>query len=82
VDVNWKLYIDSREKRALDLCGGSMDEDDGYGFGRSYGNVIGEGDGDGYSWGYGRFGGCGGGGWGNWDGDEFDGDGFSSTEWR
>jgi hypothetical protein len=80
--MNWRFYIDGPERRALEHCGGSMDKGDGYGFGRSYGNVIGEGDGDGYSWGYGRFGGCGGGGWGNWDGDEFDGDGVSASEWK
>jgi hypothetical protein len=27
--VDWKLYIDSPQKRALDLCGGSFDKGDG-----------------------------------------------------
>ena len=36
--VDWKLYIDSPQKRALDLCFGSLTEGDGYG----------DGDGDGY----------------------------------
>ena len=51
--VDWKLYIDSHQKRALDLCGGSLDRDsgrgDGYGY-SSYDLAMGSGWGDG--WGY------------------------------
>jgi hypothetical protein len=74
--MNWKLYIDSPEKRALDLCVGSMEEGNGYGYGRvngrgdGYGRGNGRGDGDGYD--YGR--GCGYG-----DGR---GGGSSASEWR
>ena len=37
--VDWKFYIDSPQKRALDLCGGNFEDGDGYG----------DGDGDGWS---------------------------------
>jgi hypothetical protein len=35
--VDWKIYIDSVQKRALALCEGSLDEGDGFGIGLSYG---------------------------------------------
>ena len=71
--VVWKLYIDSHQKRALDLCGGSLTEGCGEGAGLhgnallaadDYGYGYGEGDGNGFGW-YG-FG---------------DGDGRSASEW-
>jgi len=39
--MNWKLCVDSHEQRALKVCGGSIDEDDGYGDG--YGDGWGAG---------------------------------------
>ena len=52
--VDWKLYIDSPQKRALDLCGGSLTEGDGYtdgdGRGGYKGSVRGEGEGCGYGY--------------------------------
>ena len=65
--VDWKLYIDSPQKRALHLCGGSFDEGKGWGdgwgdgwggdgwSGDGYGDwndVVGDGMGYGYSYGY------------------------------
>jgi len=86
--VNWKLYVDSPEKRALDLCRGSMDEGDGRGSPYSWGpSDDGWGNGDaGYSYGTG----CGNGygyGLGNgngygWGAGFVNGDGYSSTEWK
>jgi hypothetical protein len=74
--VDWKLYIDSPQKRVLDLCGGSLDDGGGWGYGGGngygggYGDGYGDGDGNGdrYSWrnGSGGFG---------------DGDGRSSNKW-
>ena len=55
--VDWKLYIDSPQKRALDSCYGSLTKDNGWGHG--YGTISGygwgSGDcyGDGYGWGNG-----------------------------
>jgi hypothetical protein len=77
VNWNWKLYIDSREKSALDLCRGSMDKGDGGGHTN--------GDGDGYGYGYGNN--CGSGygfGYGNgdWVCTDGPGRGTSSSEWQ
>ena len=93
--VDWKLYIDSPQQRALDFCGGSLTEGDGgdhlgsgygawingggWGLGFGYGADNGGGDGDGYRDGYGD-------GWGDGGGDgygdsDLDGDGGSATEW-
>ena len=47
--VDWKLYIDSPQKRVLDLCGGSLDDGGGYGDGVFFGAVIAVGGGDGRS---------------------------------
>ena len=66
--VDWKLYIDSHQKRALDLCGGSLTEGDGCGWGYGYG----DGNGDGDSFDYGN---CFGAGYGGGRG------GGSSTKW-
>jgi len=69
--MNWKLYVDGPECRALDLCRGSMDEGNGSGYGAGYGN----GDGMprlGSGWGYGN-------GYGRGDGI---GDGNSVSEWK
>ena len=51
--VDWKLYIDSHQKRALDLCGGSLDDGGGWGYGGG-GSRCGDGYGNGYGGGYGR----------------------------
>ena len=75
--VDWKLYIDSPQQRALKFCGGSLDRGGGVGT-----NVEAGGD-DGYGWGRGY-------GWSPSDGsdrsrtygDASTGDGFSSQEWR
>jgi hypothetical protein len=74
--VDWKIYIDSPQKQALKLCGGSLTEGDGYGNGYSYGV------GDGYSYSYGdsRGGGYGGGGGGG-EGYNMYGNGRSVTKW-
>jgi hypothetical protein len=86
VDVNWKLLVIDPVQRALDLCGGSMDEGDGwghrtrgggYGDGEGWGYGDGEGDGEGYSEGTGRRNGDG---WGDGWGDA-KGGGISSEEW-
>ena len=82
--VDWKLYIDSPQKRALELCSGSMDEGNGWGY---VGVDVVKGDGTGYGDGYGNFygGGRGAGcsdrsndgighGW-------FNGDGGGATKW-
>jgi len=83
--MNWKLYIDSPEKRALEHCWGSMDEGDGRGCGwglgggSAWGAAAGgwsNGDGRGCGWGLG-----GGNGWGYGD-DNGNGDGTSSEEWK
>jgi hypothetical protein len=58
VDVNWRLYVDDPERRALEHCSGSMDEGDGEGGGCGSGNGWGDssdygdgyGRGDGYGW--------------------------------
>jgi hypothetical protein len=55
--VDWKLYIDSPQKRALYACGGSLTE--GTGDGDGYGDIGGDGYGDIGGYGYG---------WGNGDG--------------
>ena len=47
--VDWKLYIDSPQKRALDLCCGSFDKGDG---GASW-MISGTGEGGGNDYGYG-----------------------------
>ena len=52
--VDWKLYIDSPQERALKLCYGSLTEGNGNG----YGNDTGKGYFNGYGTGWG-----GGGGW-------------------
>ena len=74
--VDWKLYIDSPQKRVLDSCGGSLTEDDGEGAGEEegyYNDVHGWGWGDG--WGFADGDGHGDGhGWG-------DGNGGSATKW-
>ena len=72
--VDWKLYIDSPQKRALHSCYGSRDEDDGYGdgVGNGYGWSDGDGCGEGYDEGDG-YGFCYG--WVN------DSDGVSSNRW-
>jgi hypothetical protein len=80
--MSWKLYIDSREKSALDFCDGSMDK--GSGWGNGYGNGYDDGDGDGWgsgwsSFGYGRSDGWGSG-WGSY-GRTGNGDGTSASEW-
>ena len=70
--MHWKLCIDTVEKRALNLCSGSMNKGNGYGscYGSGYGSGYGDGysigHGDGYSYGYG----------------DNDGDGSSPQEWR
>ena len=48
--VDWKIYIDSPQQRALDLCRGSLAEDDGYGTnsGWGYSYTAGDGRGNGY----------------------------------
>ena len=51
--VDWKLYIDSPQERALKLCHGSLTERDGVGFG--YGVPCGDGFGYGNCYG-GRYG--------------------------
>ena len=68
--MNWRFCIDSAEKRALDLCRGSMNKGYGYGsgFGWDYGVGYSDSWGSGYSWGYG-YGDC-------------YGDGSSPQEWR
>ena len=51
--VDWKLYIESPQKRALDLCFGSFP--DGYGYGYGYGHSDGGEDcNDGNGWGDGH----------------------------
>ena len=45
--VDWKLYIDSPQKRALDSCRGFLTEDDGFGGGLGYGYGYDAGWGDG-----------------------------------
>ena len=58
--VDWKLYIDSRQKKILHLCGGSLDRDGGRGGGYGYGSdvlsawLVGDGDGDGRGYLYGN----------------------------
>ena len=47
--MNWHFCIDSTEKRALDLCRGSMNKGSGSGSGSGYG----DGYGDGYGYGSG-----------------------------
>ena len=47
--VDWKLYIDSPQKRTLHSCGGSLTEGDGAGYGYGYGSGYGYGYGYGYS---------------------------------
>ena len=37
----WKLYIDSRQKRAFDFCYGSLTEGNGFGSGFGFGNGSG-----------------------------------------
>ena len=86
--VDWKLYIDSPQERALGFFYGSLTENDGYGDG--WGWIDGDGKGinspycheadtnighgDGYGNDYGN-------GWGNgWNGWS-NGDGRSETEW-
>ena len=70
--MHWKLCIDTVEKRALNLCSGSMNKGNGYGsccgsgYGDGYGHGYSIGHGDGYSYGYG----------------DNDGDGSSPQEWR
>jgi len=54
--MNWKLYVDGPERRALDLCHGSMDEGDGWGSGWAYGGGRGNGNGDGGSYCFGQSG--------------------------
>jgi hypothetical protein len=70
--MSWKLYIDSPQQKALDLCGGSLTEGGGYvnggvGDGMGYGNGSGGGvdnDCDGNGNGCGRgYGGAAGDGW-------------------
>jgi hypothetical protein len=58
--VDWKIYIDSPQERALHPCGGSLTEGDGYsdsdgngdgyGCGSGYGYSAGDGWGDGNYW--------------------------------
>ena len=74
--MNWHFCIDSTEKRALDLCRGSMNKGDGSSWGSCYGSGWGSGYGDGYGWGDGD-----GYGWGDSYGSD-DGDGSSPQEWR
>ena len=50
--VDWKIYIDSPQDLALNLCGGSLTEGDGYGSGWGCGYSLGDGEGLGY--GHGR----------------------------
>ena len=76
--VDWKLYIDSPQKRALHACWGSLTEGDGWGAGGSednYSDGWAQGRGDGYNYGWGDGDGCG---WGYGFGG---GNGRSSTEW-
>jgi hypothetical protein len=86
--VDWKLYIDSPQKSALELCGGSLTQGadgwgNGYGcgniYGIGYGWIDGDGRGDGYGWG------DGGGAAGSRDGHgplaHRGGDGVSANEW-
>ena len=79
--VNWKLYIDSPQKRALDLSGGSLTKGNGAGYGvasESY-DAGGNGYGCGYGW---DDGGGNGNGWLHGYGwDDGGGNGESSTEW-
>ena len=49
--MNWRFCIDSTEKRALDLCLGTMNKVDGDGY--SWGTGNGDGYGCGYGWGFG-----------------------------
>ena len=82
--VDWKFYIDSPQQRALDLCGGSLTEGNGYsslapgfagGWGNGYSYDYGAEDGDGYGFGYGA---------GYGYGDRHEGcrrDGGSAREW-
>ena len=51
--MNWHFCIDSTEKRALDLCRGSMNKGDGFGRGNGGGRGYGYGNGYGCSGGYG-----------------------------
>ena len=39
--MSWKFCITDAQRRALDLCGGSMDEGDGWGSG-DFGNLEGD----------------------------------------
>ena len=83
--MSWKLYIDSPQQRALDLCGGSLTEGGGlrggYGWGGTgdgwgYGNGRGDGvDNDCDGWGVGE---------GYSEGNDYgwvDGDGRSANRW-
>jgi hypothetical protein len=45
--MNWHFCIDNAEKRALDFCNGSMDDDTGAGGGYYTGYSWGNGDGSG-----------------------------------
>ena len=49
--VDWKIYIDSPQQRAIKLCHGSLTE--GEGLGDGWGSDFGAGYGDGYGYGYG-----------------------------
>ena len=73
--VDWKLYIDSPQKRALDLCEGSLDVGNGWGDGADWGDRWGDGRGSGYR---DSFGISNGDGWGGPDGRR---DGGSSNKW-
>ena len=80
--VDWKLYIDAPQKRALYACEGSLDEGRGYGYGYGYGNGNGTGVGYGFGDGYGY--GNGDGSYDYLNGGEREGnvrDGRSSNKW-
>ena len=71
--VDWKLYIDSPQKRALHSCGGSLDEGSGYGGGGMGGGGLDRCGGAGWGCGYGDIdgdgvGARGGSSWGSGDG--------------
>ena len=79
--VNWKLYIDSPQQRALDACYGSLTKGSGWGcgrggHGRGFRGDLGDPWGDGWGDGYSRPS-------ANGDGDYDDGtgDGWSATNW-
>ena len=82
--VDWKLYIDSPQKRALDRCGGTFDDGEGWGDGcYGWGAVgAGNGSGDGNVDGYGN-GEYAADGWGGGDGKYFvgHGSGGSAKRW-